>query len=111
MTIAVRTSPDNAIASLADLVAERMRAFPSSGEINFRLADPDAAIARVVGHFAEQAQRRDETDGISLEFQDWRFNLRASNTEPLVRVNVESPDRERTDALASRVLQLVRDAG
>ncbi|KGJ06612.1 phosphomannomutase [Paracoccus halophilus] len=76
--------------SLTDLLAERMRAFPSSGEINFLLDDPEAAISRVVAHFAPQASRRDETDGISLEFQDWRFNLRRSNTEPVVRLNVES---------------------
>ncbi|MDQ7775125.1 MAG: phosphomannomutase [Paracoccus aminovorans] len=76
--------------SLGQLLAARMRAFPSSGEINFRLADPAAAIARVVGHFAPQAMRRDDTDGVSLEFADWRFNLRSSNTEPVVRLNVES---------------------
>ncbi len=76
--------------SLGDLLAERMRAFPSSGEINFRLDDPPAAIARVVGHFAPQALARDDTDGVSLEFADWRFNLRSSNTEPVVRLNVES---------------------
>lgn len=76
--------------SLGALVAERMRAFPSSGEINFRLGDPGAAIDRVVAHFAPQAIRRDDTDGISLEFADWRFNLRRSNTEPVVRLNVES---------------------
>ena len=76
--------------SLGALLAERMRAFPSSGEINFRLDDPGAAIDRVVAHFAPQARRRDDTDGISLEFDDWRFNLRSSNTEPVVRLNVES---------------------
>lgn len=76
--------------SLGQLLAERMRAFPSSGEINFRLADPRAAIDRVVAHFAPQAASRDDTDGVSLEFADWRFNLRSSNTEPVVRLNVES---------------------
>lgn len=76
--------------SLGALLAERMQAFPSSGEINFRLEDPDAAITRVVARFAPLALRRDDTDGISLEFDDWRFNLRRSNTEPVVRLNVES---------------------
>ena len=76
--------------SLGALLAERMRAFPSSGEINFRLDDPGAAIDRVVAHFAPQARLRDDMDGISLEFDDWRFNLRRSNTEPVVRLNVES---------------------
>lgn len=75
---------------LSELLEERMRAFPSSGEINFRLADPQAAMARVIGHFTPRALRRDDTDGVSLEFADWRFNLRSSNTEPVVRLNVES---------------------
>lgn len=76
--------------SLADLLAQRIAAFPSSGEINFRLDDPDAAIARVLAQFAPQAESRDDMDGISLEFATWRFNLRRSNTEPVVRLNVES---------------------
>jgi phosphomannomutase len=75
---------------LADLVGDRMRRFPSSGEVNFRIADPGAAIAEVVAAYAPDARSRDDTDGTSLAFDDWRFNLRMSNTEPLVRVNVES---------------------
>ncbi|AUH65341.1 phosphohexomutase domain-containing protein [Paracoccus zhejiangensis] len=76
--------------SLADLLAERMRMFPSSGEINFVLDDPAAAIDLVVAEFGPKALRREDQDGLSLEFRDWRFNLRRSNTEPLVRLNVES---------------------
>lgn len=75
---------------LGALLAQRIAAYPSSGEINFRLDDPDAAIARVMDRFAPQAVSRDDTDGISLEFTNWRFNLRRSNTEPVVRLNVES---------------------
>ncbi|MCC6304612.1 MAG: phosphomannomutase [Rhodobacteraceae bacterium] len=77
---------------LADLVAERRARFPSSGEINFRLADPAAAMARVAAALEAEAVARDRTDGLSLSFADWRFNLRASNTEPLVRLNVEARD-------------------
>lgn len=76
--------------SLSELVSERIAAFPSSGEINFTLADPAASIQRVLGSFEEKALLIDKTDGISLEFADWRFNLRSSNTEPVVRLNVES---------------------
>lgn len=76
--------------SLADLVASRRAAFPSSGEINFRVEDADAATARVLDRFAPEAAWRDDTDGVSLEFADWRFNLRRSNTEPLLRLNVET---------------------
>ena len=75
---------------LADLVADRRTAFPSSGEINFTLADPVRAMARLRAHFEPQAHAIDETDGLSLDMGAWRFNLRASNTEPVVRLNAES---------------------
>lgn len=76
--------------SLGDMLDDRIRRFPSSGEINFRLDDPDAAIARVIDRLGKDKAARDDTDGLSLEFPDWRFNLRSSNTEPVVRLNVES---------------------
>ncbi|MFN0113314.1 MAG: phosphomannomutase [Paracoccaceae bacterium] len=75
--------------SLKDLVDDRMRRFPSSGEVNFRIPDPKAAIAAIVAAYAPGAASRDDMDGVSLAFDHWRFNLRMSNTEPLVRVNVE----------------------
>jgi phosphomannomutase len=75
---------------LSSLVKERIAAYPSSGEINNKITDPKAAIARVFSFYQEQAQVIDETDGISMEFDNWRFNLRSSNTEPVVRLNVES---------------------
>lgn len=76
--------------ALADLVAARRAAFPSSGEINFTVADPAGAIARVRAAHEAQARGVDLTDGLSLDMGDWRFNLRASNTEPLLRLNAES---------------------
>lgn len=76
--------------SLSSLLTERKAAFPSSGEINFRLNDPKAAMDRVIAHYEGLALSRDDTDGVSLEFTGWRFNLRSSNTEPVVRLNVES---------------------
>ncbi len=75
---------------LSSLVKERIAAYPSSGEINNKIADPKAAIARVFSFYQEQTQVIDKTDGISMEFGNWRFNLRSSNTEPVVRLNVES---------------------
>lgn len=75
---------------LADLVANRKTAFPSSGEINFTLADPKAAIARVRSEFESEAISIDEMDGLGFDMGDWRFNLRTSNTEPVVRLNVEA---------------------
>ncbi|MDO5647600.1 phosphomannomutase [Paracoccus sp. (in: a-proteobacteria)] len=76
--------------TLADLLSERMRLYPSSGETNYHIDNADAAIARVIDRFGPQAQGRDDLDGVSLDFGNWRFNLRKSNTEPVVRLNVES---------------------
>lgn len=93
---------------LAGLLAERRAAFPSSGEINFHLADPATAITRVRTAYEPQALSVDETDGISLEFADWRFNLRSSNTEPVVRLNVESR-AVALDEHLERLRQLLQD--
>ncbi|WP_329861655.1 phosphomannomutase [Stenotrophomonas sp. SMYL89] len=95
--------------SLADWVEDRMAAYPCSGEINFKVADAKAAVARVMEHFAAQSPRLDHTDGISADFGNWRFNLRSSNTEPLLRLNVEARGdaslmQARTDEL-SRLIQ------
>ena len=76
--------------SLAALLDDRMRAYPCSGEINFTVSDAKAAVARVLEHFAAQSPRLEHVDGVSADFGDWRFNLRSSNTEPLLRLNVES---------------------
>ena len=75
---------------LSELVCERMARFPASGEINRVLADPKAAIAAVEEKYTVDSLHVDRTDGLSIEFADWRFNLRMSNTEPVVRLNVES---------------------
>ncbi|AWH24146.1 phosphomannomutase [Stenotrophomonas sp. YAU14D1_LEIMI4_1] len=92
--------------SLADWVEDRMAAYPCSGEINFKVADAKAAVARVMAHFADQAPALDHTDGISADFGQWRFNLRSSNTEPLLRLNVEARGdaalmQARTDEIAA----------
>jgi phosphomannomutase len=75
---------------LSALVEAMMAAYPSPGEINRSIEDPKGAIARVRAQYEADALVVDETDGISLEFADWRFNLRMSNTEPLVRLNLET---------------------
>lgn len=77
--------------ALSTLVSERISAFPCSGEINFHVSDVQACIAAVREHFtALQPLVIDTTDGLSMEFAEWRFNLRGSNTEPVLRLNVES---------------------
>lgn len=76
--------------SLGSLVGSRIERYPASGEINRRVQDPRAVLARVQSRYESDALRIDETDGVSIEFERWRFNLRLSNTEPLIRLNVES---------------------
>ena len=80
---------------LSALVEESMAAFPVSGEINNTVEDPAALIQLVEETYRSEAQSIDHTDGISMIFDNWRFNLRASNTEPVVRLNVESRSDER----------------
>jgi phosphomannomutase/phosphomannomutase/phosphoglucomutase len=80
--------------SLSELVGERIRLFPASGEINRRVEDAKATIDAVLGNYRASAGNVDFTDGVSVEFDEWRFNLRASNTEPLIRLNVESRGNE-----------------
>lgn len=82
-------------ASLASLWTARADAFPSSGEINVRVANAQAALARVLTSFEAEATSRDDMDGVSLAFADWRFNLRNSNTEPLLRLNLEARGQAR----------------
>jgi phosphomannomutase/phosphoglucomutase len=74
----------------SQLVDERMAAYPCSGEINYKVEDVKSIIAKILEHYTPSCSNIDKTDGISLEFAEWRFNLRGSNTEPLLRLNVES---------------------
>ena len=93
---------------LSALVAARMARFPVSGEINRKLPDPDAALARVEARYQADAIACDRTDGLSLEFPAWRFNLRKSNTEPVLRLNVETrQDPALLDAKTAELLGLM----
>ncbi len=97
---------------LSELVGERQRLFPASGEINRGLTaatgDVKAVLARVQQHYQARARSIDFTDGLSMEFDRWRFNLRGSNTEPLVRLNVESRgDVALMQARTAEVLRLL----
>ena len=96
--------------TLADLLAARIAAFPSSGEINFTVPDTATAVARVYAALSPQALTEDRTDGLSLSFPDWRLNLRASNTEPLLRLNIESRgDVARVAQAVDQIRTLIRD--
>lgn len=75
---------------LSKLVSERQQAYPCSGEINFKVADVKACIHAVKNYYANQNPTIDETDGVSMDFGNWRMNIRGSNTEPLLRLNIET---------------------
>jgi phosphomannomutase len=87
--------------SLGNWVKDRFSAFPSSGEINFKVNNASKAIENVLSAYRADALSIDEIDGVSLAFEDWRFNLRRSNTEPLVRLNVEG--KSEANALETHV--------
>ncbi|MEA3401265.1 MAG: phosphomannomutase [Armatimonadota bacterium] len=93
---------------MSELVAEHEERFPCSGEINVDVADEDAqrhALGHVREHFEELGGEVDTTDGVSVAFDRWRFNLRPSNTEPVIRLNVESRgDRDLLEEKTSEVL-------
>ncbi|MED5433054.1 MAG: phosphomannomutase CpsG [Pseudomonadota bacterium] len=90
--------------TLSSLVRDRAHRYPVSGEINFTVEDTQAALTRIREQYRHFALSEDNTDGVSLEFSDWRFNVRASNTEPLVRLNVET--RSNPELLASKTREL-----
>ena len=93
---------------LSQLVNQMVEAYPSPGEINRTIADPGAAIQRVREHYESSALVIDETDGISMEFAQWRFNLRMSNTEPVVRLNLETRgDRDLMEKCQEELLSLL----
>ena len=94
--------------SLSELVRERIAAYPSSGEINLTVSDAPAVLARIESLYAEKALSIEHVDGLSVAFAQWRFNLRASNTEPVIRLNVESRAdaalmQEKTDELVAQI--------
>ena len=95
--------------SLSSMVQERIELFPSSGEINSKLEQPKEAIARVLDAYKDDAVKIDYTDGIAVEFSDWRFNFRSSNTEPVVRLNVESrKDEKLMQEKTKEILSILR---
>jgi phosphomannomutase len=81
-----------------------------SGEINSEVADPAATMRAVEAVYAERGGEIDHLDGVTVGFPDWWFNLRPSNTQPLLRLNVEADDRETLKRATAEVLGLMRDA-
>lgn len=94
--------------TLSELVSERMAAFPASGEINSTIQNPAALLKKVQERYEGSAIAMDFTDGLSMSFENWRFNLRMSNTEPVVRLNVESrADTALMEAKTAELLALM----
>jgi phosphomannomutase len=94
--------------SLSTLVDDCMARYPSSGEINREVSDAGEAIRVIDERYRPQAMSVDNTDGVSIEMENWRFNLRASNTEPVIRLNVESRgDPQLMQAKTSELLALI----
>jgi len=94
--------------SLSSLVEEMIAKFPCSGEINFKVADTQATIQNIFEHYADQNPAIDQTDGVSLDFGAWRFNVRASNTEPLLRLNIESRRDQQPKPMQDYIDELTR---
>jgi phosphomannomutase len=94
---------------LSSMLEDRIAKFPSPGEINSHVADAKSAIQKVLDIYSRDALVIDKTDGISLEFEQWRFNLRMSNTEPVVRLNVETRgDKKLVEEKTKEILALLK---
>ena len=76
--------------SLSQLIKDRQMKFPSSGEMNFNVIDPEEAINKILVHYKHKYLKKDLIDGLSLIFDNWRLNVRQSNTESLIRLNIET---------------------
>jgi phosphomannomutase len=98
--------------SLAELVAQAQQRFPVSGEINSTVTDPASLLAEIERHYHTDAVLVEHVDGLSMEFTDWRFNVRMSNTEPVVRLNVESrADQDLMEHKRDELLAMIHAAG
>lgn len=98
--------------TLAQMVDERIETYPCSGEINFRVENVSAVLDKVLDKYLPLNPHFDQTDGISISFEDWRFNLRSSNTEPLLRLNVEAKgDRKLMERQLSEISILIESVG
>jgi phosphomannomutase len=90
---------------LSELIQARVDKYPVSGEINLKVADPQAVLEKVESNYRGKELSIDHTDGTSVEFENWRFNLRPSNTEPVIRLNVEA--RQDKELLKTKTEELV----
>ena len=93
---------------LSELVLKRMQQYPISGEINIKVHRPEKLLEEIKNHYQNQSVSVDDIDGYSFDFESWRFNLRMSNTEPLVRLNVETrADEKLLNRKTDEILDLI----
>jgi phosphomannomutase len=93
---------------ISDLVAVAVDRYPVSGEINRSTPDPQTLLQDIEVRYTDMAISINHTDGLSMDFPDWRFNLRASNTEPVIRLNVESrADKQLMNNMRDTLLALI----
>ena len=98
--------------SLSELVRARLDRYPVSGEINTHVEDPHAVLQSIEEHYQGKGASFDHIDGLSVEFDTWRFNLRPSNTEPVIRLNVESrQNKELMKEKTEEILELIKRFG
>lgn len=96
---------------LSELIGARLKKYPVSGEINRKVSDPPGVLKKIEAHYKGKELAIDHTDGVSMEFKDWRFNLRASNTEPVIRLNVETrQNQELCEEKTQELLKLIEQA-
>ena len=87
---------------------EYIRQFPASGEINSKVNDPEQLMARIESLYQSEATSIDYTDGLSINFSEWRFNVRKSNTEPIIRIYSESTSKNKADKLAKDFIKEIK---
>jgi len=93
---------------LSELVSKRMQQYPISGEINIKVHRPEKLLEEIKNRYQNQSVSVDDIDGYSFDFESWRFNLRMSNTEPLVRLNVETKaDEKLLNRKTDEILDLI----
>ncbi|WP_337022314.1 MULTISPECIES: phosphomannomutase CpsG [unclassified Pantoea] len=96
--------------TLSQLVNERMKSFPCSGEINFKVRDSNVVLSKIDEGIGIKSIQSDNIDGKSFEFENWRMNVRTSNTEPLLRLNVESKNDSRlVNDMVDAISSLIKD--
>ncbi len=94
----------------SELLRERMEKYPVSGEINSKVRDPHGVLAKIEAHYKVKGPAIDYIDGLSMEFAQWRFNLRPSNTEPVIRLNVEvRQDKDLLEEKTAELLGMIKD--